>query len=67
MICVGALVVFYYLLRRINQRTKVLRDKEQQQTELLHQLQSVAGNSQLTDEQLDVKTQALVQGLKQLK
>lgn len=55
------------MLRRINQRTEALRNKEQQQAEILRQLQAVAANNQLTDEQLEANTQDLAQRVKQLK
>ncbi|MFI8483253.1 hypothetical protein ACIGCM_22070 [Pseudomonas sp. NPDC078700] len=65
--CIGAAVVFYCMLRRINQRTEALRNKEQQQAEILRQLQAVAANNHLTDEQLEANTQDLAQRVKQLK
>ncbi|ARU88373.1 hypothetical protein [Pseudomonas sp. M30-35] len=66
-LCVVALIVFYCVLRRITQRTEALRNKEQQQAEILRQLQAVADNSQLTDKQLETQKQDLAHHLKQLK
>lgn len=59
--------MFYCVLRRITQRAEALRNKEQQQAEILRQLQAVADNSQLTDKQLEAKKQDLAHRLKQLK
>ncbi|WP_339490720.1 hypothetical protein [Pseudomonas sp. EL_65y_Pfl2_R95] len=67
LVCIGALVVFYCVLRRIAQRTEALRKKEQEQAEILRQLQAVANNSQLTDGQLDAKAHELAQRVKRLK